>query len=215
MSTETTLMVLQDTRSSVGRSLQFWAQGGGYTTNLRKAELFSIEKAQRMHLSRETDVPLRLDYLVQCAELMVDCQYLRLADRPDTPEKLASHPEDTLFYAVVPGVWDGNAVYFVPQQGLSSPDVMGARLFTLEEAQVLLAGGQHTLWPQAYIEEKMFLRVPGDQVNPKRALAGTGIKLTRPRKPLPTRYNCGGCGKFRSERQYYGGTCSCGWWYQG
>ncbi|MFG0851903.1 hypothetical protein ACF8R4_12950 [Pseudomonas sp. FYR_2] len=36
-----TQFYLQDSRSHVGDGLMFWALGGGYTTNLDKAELFT------------------------------------------------------------------------------------------------------------------------------------------------------------------------------
>jgi hypothetical protein len=66
-------MVLLDSRSTVGTALMFWAAEGGYTSNITKAEVFSVDEAQRQHKSRESDIPMRLDYLDARKERMVDC----------------------------------------------------------------------------------------------------------------------------------------------
>ena len=48
---------LQDKRSYVGNDILFWADGGGYTTDVSKAEVFTKDRALRLNQSRETDVP--------------------------------------------------------------------------------------------------------------------------------------------------------------
>ncbi|SDH70658.1 hypothetical protein SAMN05444503_105219 [Pseudomonas sp. BS3767] len=51
---------LQDSRSHVGDGLTFWALGGGYTTNLDKAELFTLKQARG---NRDTDIPWPKAYI--------------------------------------------------------------------------------------------------------------------------------------------------------
>ncbi len=46
-----------------------WALGGGYTTNLDKAELFTLEQAKG---KRDTDIPWPKAYIEERAHLGVD-----------------------------------------------------------------------------------------------------------------------------------------------
>lgn len=186
----------------------FWALGGGYTTNIRRAEVFSVDEARRQHESRNSDIPMRLDYLEARREKMVDCQNLKPEERPDTVEKLLTYPAETLFYAVVPRQWDGNAVYFVAREGSPSTDVDKARLYTREDAKVLLEAQVHHLWPQTLIDSFAYWRIPEPWVNRRQALKDTGIQLVKPRRQRQF-YKCGSCGKFCSAEAYYTQTCSC------
>lgn len=65
---------LQDNRSYVGNDILFWRDGGGYTTNLDKAEIFTKEAAVRQHQSRLTDVPWPKEYVDAKATPAVDMQ---------------------------------------------------------------------------------------------------------------------------------------------
>lgn len=70
------LFYLQDSRSYVGNDVLWWALKGGYTTDLSKAELFTFDKAQSMHDSRETDIPWPKDYIDKKTRPAVDMQYI-------------------------------------------------------------------------------------------------------------------------------------------
>jgi hypothetical protein len=201
-------MVLLDSRSTVGTALMFWAAEGGYTSNITKAEVFSVDEAQRQHKSRESDIPMRLDYLDARKERMVDCQYLKAERQPDTVEKLLAFAVDTLFFAVVRGQWDGNAVYFVAREGGPSTDVDKARLFPMDEARLLLETHGHQLWPQEHIESLAYWRIPEPAVDRKQALRETGIELIKPVRTRLT-YRCDGCGRFCRPETYYTQSCSC------
>lgn len=209
MSHDTLNLVLLDSRFPVGSALQFWAQDG-YTTNLMKARLFTVTGAVGQHECRQSDVPMRFDYLDERKEKMVDCQYLKDDDRINSVEALHAFAENTEFYAIVPGQWDGNAVYFVTEKGRPSTDVRNAKLFTREQAEVLLIGGQHRIWPQAHIQAREYWCVREPQVDRKAALEGTGIQLVKPRPPRKERYRCDSCGRFCSAEAYYVSGCSCG-----
>ena len=69
---------LQDSRSYVGNDLLFWAKNGkGYTTDLRLAEVYSKDVAERMHQARETDIPWPKDYIDNKTRPAVDMQYVK------------------------------------------------------------------------------------------------------------------------------------------
>ena len=62
--------VIQDTRHQRQVAV-FWAHGEGYTTDLRKAAVFTREQAEAQHQQRASDVPRALKTLVVNAEVAV------------------------------------------------------------------------------------------------------------------------------------------------
>jgi len=70
------LYYLQDSRSYVGNDILFWADAGGYTTNVSKAEKFDKEKVIEMHNSRITDIPWPVKYIDEKTRPAVDMQYV-------------------------------------------------------------------------------------------------------------------------------------------
>lgn len=72
------LFYLQDSRSYVGNDVLWWATGGnGYTTDLSKAQTYSRDDVQRMHNSRQTDIPWPKAYIDGKTRPAVDMQYIR------------------------------------------------------------------------------------------------------------------------------------------
>jgi hypothetical protein len=72
------LFYLQDSRGYVGNDVMWWAKNGqGYTTDLRNAQLFTIEEAQRQHNSRPSDIPWPKDYIDAKTRPAVDMQYIK------------------------------------------------------------------------------------------------------------------------------------------
>ncbi|WP_081103785.1 hypothetical protein [Burkholderia anthina] len=69
---------LQDSRAYVGNDVLWWAEKGcgGYTTDLRKARLFTREEAQAKHNARETDIPWPKEYIDSKTRPAVDMQYI-------------------------------------------------------------------------------------------------------------------------------------------
>jgi len=69
---------LQDSRSYVGNDVLWWATGGnGYTTDLRNAQTYSQDEAQRHHTSRPSDIPWPKDYIDAKTRPAVDMQYIK------------------------------------------------------------------------------------------------------------------------------------------
>ncbi|MPV69419.1 hypothetical protein [Burkholderia sp. BE17] len=73
----TALFYLQDSRSFVGNDVLWWADPDGYTTDLRKARLFTRDDAQQHHNVRETDIPWPNEYIDAKTRPAVDVQYIR------------------------------------------------------------------------------------------------------------------------------------------
>lgn len=69
--------LLQDSRSYVGNDVLFWAKGGGYTTDVSKAQTFSREEAFRLSAMRDTDRPWPKAYIDGKTRPAVDMQYIK------------------------------------------------------------------------------------------------------------------------------------------
>lgn len=77
----TELYYLQDSRSYVGNDMLFWAvDGKGYTTDLRKAQVYTKDEAVAQHRSRETDIPWPKEYIDARTRPAVDMQHVKRAD---------------------------------------------------------------------------------------------------------------------------------------
>lgn len=75
---------LQDKRQYVGNCILFWSIGGGYTTNVKKAEKFSKEAAFKQHKCRpDIDIPIPCEYIDKRTMITVDCQYVRVKEALD------------------------------------------------------------------------------------------------------------------------------------
>lgn len=69
------LYYLQDSRSYVGNDVLWWAKDGkGYTTDLRKAHVFTKDEALRKNKSRGSDTPWPKEYIDAHARPAVDMQ---------------------------------------------------------------------------------------------------------------------------------------------
>jgi hypothetical protein len=199
---------LQDSRSYVGDGLSFWAEGGGYTTNIEKAEVRTQKCAVGQHECRDTDIPWSKAYVDARARVGVDCQNVDLA------EAIEQYPNATEFYLQKPKAWNGNNLIWVGNVvNLSSDLKLAIKVPAAEVAKVSARLGHHgaVAWPCAYIDAHSRRLVERDDVNIKEALRGTGIKLVKPKKPrAPRPFNCSGCGRFRPERECYFDCPHCG-----
>jgi ribosomal protein S27AE len=71
------LFYMQDSRGSgcVGNDILWWAkERKGYTTDITKAHVFTLEEAQGQHNSRETDIPWPKEYIDERVRPVVDIQ---------------------------------------------------------------------------------------------------------------------------------------------
>ena len=184
---------LQDSRSNTGDGLMFWALGGGYTTNLDKAELFIQEQACG---HRETDIPWPKEYVDARAHLGVDHQYISL---DEAREQLS--PGCTVVLQI-PGHWNENDIALARWPIGHTFRFEKAHHLTLEAAEAIgNTPEEAVIWPLSYLGAKARRLVHKRDVNIKEALQGTGIELVVPRKqrkPWERPLNCHGCGRFIS-----------------
>lgn len=191
--------LLQDSRSNVGDRLMFWQQGGGYTTDLDKAERFTLEQATSQNQSRETDLPWPLAYLLERHELAVDCQYVD----PDAVEQALATVQETYLY--VSREWNGNDLVFACEGSKRSTDLRHAGRYPLALAHLATAVGMIPI-PVALADSLARKVAPGPKMQHKQALIGTGIVLAKPPRARRSVYRCDHCGVFISEHQRFG-TC--------
>lgn len=72
------LFYLQDSRSYVGNDMLFWAiDGNGYTTDMRKAQVYTQAEAIAQHQARITDIPWPKEYIDARTRPAVDMQYVK------------------------------------------------------------------------------------------------------------------------------------------
>lgn len=69
------LYYVQDSRTYLGNDIVWWADKGGYTSDLSKAEVFTKEKAVRQNQDRITDIPWPKKYIDGKTRPTVDMQY--------------------------------------------------------------------------------------------------------------------------------------------
>jgi hypothetical protein len=195
---------LQDSRSLTGDNLMFWAEGGGYSSNLALAQLYSEDEAFSQNDCRSTDIPWPADYVSARTRLVVDMQYIKATDI--TPEE---HADCDQFYLQQSG-YVGNDILLVARAGGQTTDLGLARVFTRDE---MLTGPVQQLraipWPTTYLDNKSRPAVDYKKVNLKAALKGVARALKRERKHVE-RYRCCGCGVFMTAANYYGNACRCG-----
>lgn len=78
MSATDDLYYLQDSRTYVGNDVMWWCpNGAGYTTDLRKAAVYSKEEAVAKHQARATDIPWPKAYIDAKTRPAVDMQYIK------------------------------------------------------------------------------------------------------------------------------------------
>lgn len=201
-----TQFYLQDSRTDVGDGLMFWALGGGYTTSLDKAELFTQEQACS---HRDTDIPWPKDYVDARAHLGIDHQYISLNEASDQLS-----PGCTIVLQI-PGHWNGNDIALARWPIGHTFRFEKAHHLTLEAAEAIgNTPEEAVIWPLSYLKAKARRLVHKRDVNIKEALRGTGIAMAVPRKqrkPWPRPLNCYGCGRFISRDGRFLNDCqNCG-----
>lgn len=98
---------LQDSRGLTGTRMMFWREGGGYTSNLSEAEVFTRQKAYAQNNCRSEDIPWPKPFIDSHSEMSVDCQYL---------DEDKFEPS-TKFYQYQARNWDGNDLYWYKEDG--------------------------------------------------------------------------------------------------
>lgn len=185
---------LRDSRGNTGSSCMFWAENGnGYTTNLDRAHVYTLDEAQRYFNSRHTDVPLSKALVDELVTVRVDHQYL------DESQGCLGADGGEYVIHVNRGDYDGNDVYWKAERG-STANLSDAMVLTKGEAeQALRFQDDAVIYPFLYAVSISRRTFQARNVNERRMITAAGIrKPKRPRRRQTTgrtRGNCLHCGK--------------------
>lgn len=192
--------VLQDSRGNTGDCLMFWAQTGGYTSDLMKADLFTEEQAFAQNRSRHTDIPWPLSYLTARKRRVVDMQVVKLKDGPEVEADEEVYLQPTF----VP--FNGNDIAFLSVKGGLTTDLDKAQVLTADEASHRPGVPRSKKYIDANSRGVAYAPNTSlkDALRPEHySLIVEQQKVNRERHS----YRCGSCGVFVSLSTYYGGRC--------
>lgn len=195
--------ILQDSRSLTGTRISWWENGGGYTTDVSKAEVFSRAAALAQHESRETDLPWPLEFVLSRTQIAVDHQYIR-------PVRLVVRTWEDPCYVSVKCTHDGNDLVWVSSTGQTA-DLVRAAVFTRAQAAELFGSEgdrcSREIWPKTYIDAKARPIASSADMTVMQALLDTGITLAEPPRRRVRRPKCEACGRFVSACQARASSC--------
>jgi len=77
---EQTDYYVQDSRSYTGNCMMWWRQGGGYTSDINKAQVWTYQDAMTQAMTRSSDKPWPCDFIKQRTQTTVDMQYVSRKD---------------------------------------------------------------------------------------------------------------------------------------
>lgn len=185
---------LRDSRSNVGSTCMFWAEAGGYTSNLDLAEVFTKESAQQHFDGRHTDVPLCKELVDEESVVRVDHQYL----------KQSGKSKGCTEYVVRVGQrCNGNDVYWLTVD-FSSVNYKAAAVFSYESALQRLAelkeiGSDGTIYAKSHVDSVARRTFQANNINERRMITAAGIRKPKRKRRRAitgrTRGNCPHCGK--------------------
>lgn len=189
-----TSFYLRDSRGNTGSSCMFWAENGnGYTTNLDRAHVYTLDEAQSHINSRHSDVPLSKALVDELVTVRVDHQYL-----DESQGGLGADGGEYVIH-VNRGDYDGNDVYWKAERGCTA-NLSDALVLTKDEAeQAMRFLDDAVIYPFLYVVSISRRTFQATNINERRMITAAGIrKPKRPRRRQTTgrtRGNCLHCGK--------------------
>ena len=171
---------LRDTRTNVGSTCIFWAlNGNGYTSNLDKAHVYTLEEAQSHFNDRHADVPLSKALVDELATVRVDHQYL-----DDSMAGLKEGCDQYVIHCCI-GDFDGNDVYWKAQKG-SIVCLSDALILTAEEVRHALWNDEVAFYPLEYVKSISRRTFQARNVNERRMITVAGTRKPKRRRKRPT-----------------------------
>lgn len=185
-------------RDNVGSNVSFHCKDGrGYSTDISKAEVYTLEEAQKAwDTGREFDTPISADHVDELAITHVDHQYIPC-------ETQLSIDDNELYVCMVKGKYDGNDRYFITRSA-SSTDYAKAVTFTKYE--VLQDNDSEVYFlPKSLVDNHTRKTFQIVNLNERKMIQGAGLKQplqvkkykarSKKRTSGKTRTNCCVCGK--------------------
>lgn len=188
-------------RDNVGSNVAFHGSGGrGYSTDLDKADTYTLEQAQRAwEMGREYDQPISAEHIDALAVWKVDMQYI--------PSETVINDSVRFWVAFQKGCYDGNDVYWLTDK-LPSTDFTKAKRFHLNE--VSLSDTDIVYVPMYVAQDQKRRTFDYSKLNKRKMIQGAGLKIPerikreRRRKNNPKiRMNCPSCGKIHWQYNPY------------
>lgn len=186
------LFYLRDSRTNVGSTCLFWAKDGcGYTSDLDKAHVYTLEEAQRKFNSRHTDVPLCKDFVDKVARTRTDHQHL-----DQSKSGLVAGCGEYVIH--VKGDFDGNDVYWKTTSG-SSVNLSEALVLSEYEAkESVRLFDDVIIYPLPYVMSVSRHTLQASMVNERIMITAAGIRKPKRKRNRQTtgktRGNCPYCG---------------------
>lgn len=187
-------------RDNVGSNIGWHGLNGkGYTTNVDKAHIYTLEQAQREWANaRSFDQPIAVDHVRQNIIWKVDYQYIPTVTQINDPcIKYAALEKDALG-----PMCDGNDVYWLNlSSGKSSTDFSSATKLSYD--QVLLLKERYIILPFEIADKQKRPTFPITKFNLQQMVIDEGLiepirRSIKKKKSSTgkTRMKCPQCGKF-------------------
>jgi len=153
-------------RDNVGSNVGWHSKDGrGYTTDIDKAHVYSLEEAQRAwDRAREFDQPVSASHVKTLSVFKVDCQYV-----PHVTEIDASNQ----YVAFVRSKWDGNDLFFLTRT-LPSTDFSKAKTFSRGEIE---GDDQLIFIPQSLAEKAKRRTFDYSKLNNRKMVQAMGLRI--------------------------------------
>lgn len=191
------LFYLRDSRSNVGNTCIFWAKDGcGYTSDLSKAETYTLEEARYQFNMRNTDIPLCKTLVDGVSTARVDSQYISTAESKDCG--------NVEYVIQIEGFWDGNDVFW-RSAGMKSVNYEKAISFLGWAAVMEVCadfyeeGIRVTAYPKSYIDGLARRTLQVKEINERKMITAAGIRKPKMKRIRPTtgrtKGNCPECGR--------------------
>lgn len=191
-------------RDNVGSNVSFHCKDGkGYSTNIDKAHVYTLEEAQKeWDSAREYDQPISADHIEPLIEWHVDHQYL--------PNETTLNDPANCYVAFKKGIWDGNDAYWLNTDACSmSTNFNKASVFGIEKVEKL--DSSYIAIPFHVADSAKRRTFDFRLFNPRQMVQGAGLKLParikRARRKKTntgkTRWNCPGCGRLSWQYNPY------------
>lgn len=183
---------------NVGSSLLFWAINNcGYTSDLDKAEIYTLEQAQQDvdngWLRSDSEFHLSADHVEELAQWRVDHQYINKT----YPE--FTDPNDE-YVSVKRNCWDGNDLAFGTGTGWDF-DYSNAASISSEDFEPYIESLNQKYYfvPRYHADEIARRTFQMENINRRKMITKAGVVGLRKKKKRQTtgknRFNCIVCGK--------------------